>query len=268
MTIIIGLIIGLVLGLTGSGGSVFAVPLLILLLHLPINEASGIALAAVAASAGVGAVQRIITKQVQWIPAIFLMISGALTAPVGKWLAQQIPGAYLTAGFSVLALLIAIKMWKSAQNKNESTILRAEADFLSTPRELMCQFSPEAKTRFKPRCFIGLIGGGLSIGLLSGLFGVGGGFLIVPLLLFMTDMSYAAAVAVSLVVITCISSVGFTSYLFFTNVIPVELMLQVSVGGVIGMMLGFVLAKKVSGSRLQKIFSVSLGLMAITLWLT
>jgi hypothetical protein len=267
MTLFIGLIIGLVLGLTGSGGSVFAVPLLVLLLHVPMSEATGIALVAVAASSAVGALQRIITKQVQWIPSLFLMTSGALTAPLGKWQAQQITSVYLTSGFSVLALLIAIKMWQASQNK-QANVLRAEADFLSTPRELICQFSPEVKTRFKPRCFIGLVMGGLAIGLLSGLFGVGGGFLIVPLLLFMTDMSYAAAVSVSLVVITCISSVGFVSYLFFANVIPVELMLQVSIGGVMGMVMGFLLAKAVSGQRLQKIFSISLALMAVTLWLT
>jgi uncharacterized membrane protein YfcA len=80
-------------------------------------------------------------------------------------------------------------------------------------------------------------------------------------------MSYLAAVTVSLVVITAISSVGFTSYLLLTPHVPVELILQVSVGGVLGMVLGFVLAKYVSGQRLQKIFSISLALMAVTLWL-
>lgn len=267
MTILIGLVIGLVLGLTGSGGSVFAVPLLILLLHLPMSEASGIALSAVAASAAVGATQRIVTRQVQWIPALFLTISGALTAPLGKWMAQQIPNAWLTTGFSLLAFVIAFKMWRTAQNKNVASVLRADPQFLHTPRQLLCQFSPESQARFKPRCLVGLLMGGLMIGLLSGLFGVGGGFLIVPLLLFMTDMSYAAAVAVSLVVITAIASVGFMSYLLLTPHVPVDLMWQVSLGGVLGMVLGFVLATYVSGARLQKIFSISLALMVLAMWL-
>ena len=75
MGVLIGLIIGLTLGLTGAGGSIFAVPLLILLLDLPINEAIGIALGAVAVSALIGTVSKWRTKSILWVPAIALGLS-------------------------------------------------------------------------------------------------------------------------------------------------------------------------------------------------
>jgi len=81
MSVLIGLVIGLVLGLTGAGGSIFAVPLLMLLLGLPINDAIGIALGAVAVSALIGTLSNWRAQYILWIPAISLGLGGALVAP-------------------------------------------------------------------------------------------------------------------------------------------------------------------------------------------
>ena len=78
----IGVVIGLVLGLTGAGGSVFAVPLLIILLQLPMQQASGIALAAVAASALYGSLRNWGNRRILWVPALVLGTGGASRAVV------------------------------------------------------------------------------------------------------------------------------------------------------------------------------------------
>jgi uncharacterized membrane protein YfcA len=90
MAILIGVIIGLVLVLTGAGGSIFAVPLLILFLNLPINDAIGIALGAVAASAFIGTLSNWRTKSILWVPAMALGGGGVLIAPLGKEIGSQI----------------------------------------------------------------------------------------------------------------------------------------------------------------------------------
>ena len=106
MSVLIGLVIGLVLGLTGAGGSIFAVPLLMLLLGLPINDAIGIALGAVAVSAFIGTLSNWRAQYILWVPAIALGLGGALVAPIGKNLGAQLPPLVLLVGFCALALLL------------------------------------------------------------------------------------------------------------------------------------------------------------------
>ena len=113
MSVIIGLLIGSVLGLTGAGGSIFAVPLLILLLDLPINDAIGIALGAVAVSALMGTISNWRAKYILWVPALTLGLGGALVAPIGKYLGSQLPATFLLVGFCALAFSIAGIMWRN-----------------------------------------------------------------------------------------------------------------------------------------------------------
>lgn len=119
----------------------------------------------------------------------------------------------------------------------------------------------------RPRCISGLFTGGLLVGLLSGLFGVGGGFLIVPLLLFVSQVNMMQAVSTSLIVISIISSIGFISHVLLNwhsgAVLPVLWLFWILVGGIIGMYLGQKLTPKIANARLQKIFAVGLALMAV-----
>ena len=112
MSVLIGLIIGLVLGLTGAGGSIFAVPLLMLLLGLPINDAIGIALGAVAVSALIGTLSNWRAQYILWVPALSLGLAGALVAPIGKYLGSQLSPTMLLMGFCLLAFIIAGIMWR------------------------------------------------------------------------------------------------------------------------------------------------------------
>lgn len=262
MLLIIGMIIGLVLGLTGAGGSVFAVPLLMLLAGMPMADAVGISLGAVAASTIYGSLRNLMQKKstpVLWKPGVILAGAGALTAPLGKWLGLQISELWLLSGFGVLAVLIALRMWLSAsKNPDSASVVRA-GNFAQTPSPgLLCSLSASGQFELRLRCVSGLLIGGLVVGLLSGLLGVGGGFLIVPLLLALSAVSMAQAVSTSLLIIALISISGFISHLLMSGSNDWSLLGLVAGGGVIGMVLGQAISHKIANALLQKIFAISL----------
>ncbi|WP_062060743.1 sulfite exporter TauE/SafE family protein [Cellvibrio sp. OA-2007] len=273
MLLLIGMIIGLVLGLTGAGGSVFAVPLLMLMAGMPMTDAVGISLGAVAASTLYGSLRNLLQKNaapVLWKPGIILASAGAVSAPIGKWLGLQLNELWLLTGFTLLAGVIALRMWISA-NKNPAaaSVVRA-GNFADTPSPgLICRMSQTGQFELRPRCVSGLLIGGLFVGLLSGLFGVGGGFLIVPLLLALSAVSMSQAVSTSLMMIALISSSGFISHLLLgtsheltasSHWVTLGL---VAIGGVAGMVIGQAVSHKIANALLQKIFAASLIIVCI-----
>lgn len=257
----IGVSIGAVLGLTGAGGSVIAVPLLILLLDMDPASATGLALGVVAVSSLYGSIQRIRNHEILWIPAILFGVSGAIFAPVGRLLATQISPQLLTAGFSALSLLIAARMlWQSVHDPQNSTVVRAGGGN-STQEALLCRFSDTQKFDWRFRCMAGLTSGGVVTGLLSGLFGVGGGFMIVPFLNQLNSVSMRNAVATSLVIISAISASGFSAHIA-TQSIDWQQLIYLSIGGVGGMLLGSLLARWLAGAYLQRLFAIVIVAMA------
>lgn len=271
MLLLIGILIGLMLGLTGAGGSVFAVPLLIVIAGLDIHQAIGLSLLAVAASAIFGSIRYGKWQQVLWLPTIMLSVSGMAIVPVGQWLASQLSEPLLIISFSVLAMLIAARMWRISEKQPEFATVTRTSDFSGSDGDgLLCRFSPTGQFQMRPRCINGLFIGGMLVGLLSGLFGVGGGFLIVPLLLFVSQVNMMQAVSTSLIVISVISSIGFISHIFLnwqSGAMPVTWMFWMLVGGMAGMYLGQKLTPKIANARLQKIFAVGLALMAVSMFI-
>jgi uncharacterized membrane protein YfcA len=268
MLLAIGILIGLVLGLTGAGGSVFAVPLLMLIAGLPINSAIGISLGAVATSALYGSLRMAYskngTRKILWLPGAILAATGAVTAPVGKWLGLQIPATWLLLGFSVLASIIAVRMWLSASRSPDTAKVVRAGNFADTPQPgLLCKFNTSGQFQLRPRCLSGLIIGGALVGLLSGLFGVGGGFLIVPLLLILSPISMAQAVSTSLLIIAVISGSGFISHLALSPSHDWQLLGLAAGGGVLGMIIGQAVSHNINNARLQKIFAVSLLIVSL-----
>lgn len=263
--VLIGVLIGLILGLTGAGGSVFAVPLLILLGGLPMTEAVGLSLGAVAASTLYGSARSAWQQHpVLWKPGTILAIVGAITAPLGKWLGLQVSESMLVIGFSVLALIIALRMWSSAQSDPQAARIVRAGDFSSTLRpELLCKLNQTGQFELRPRCVSGLLVGGVVVGLLSGLFGVGGGFLIVPLLLALSPISMAQAVSTSLMIIALVSSTGFISHLMLTDHNNGAALALVALAGVAGMMFGQKVSHKIANALLQKLFAASLLVVAL-----
>ncbi len=264
MEIVIGLIIGVVLGLTGAGGSVFAVPLFLLFTAMNASDAMGVALGAVAVSATYGTVAYG-WKQVLWTPALILALGGMLTAPFGKWLAISINETTLIIGFSVLASTIAIRMWLQVQrNPQVGAIVRGNVDAqVKIPDGLMCRLSPTGQFQLKPRCLSGLMLGGLLIGFMSGLFGVGGGFLIVPLLIYLSQLDMRISVVTSLFVIAVISSTGFVSHIVLSSNLDWPALVITMLASIAGMILSQIFSNKIAGSSLQKTFAISLLLIAV-----
>ena len=165
MSVLIGLIIGLVLGLTGAGGSIFAVPLLMLLLGLPINDAIGIALGAVAVSALIGTLGNWRAQYILWVPALSLGLAGALVAPIGKYLGSQLPPTMLLMGFCLLAFIIAGVMWRQAVTRPErANVVRSGHVFENDLIQPICRFSPDDQFDTSPKCIAALISCGLIVG--------------------------------------------------------------------------------------------------------
>jgi len=100
-------------------------------------------------------------------------------------------------------------------------------------------------------------------GVLSGMFGVGGGFVIVPALVLFSGMAIHLAVATSLFVIVLVSISGVASHLANGNELSLETTLQFLVGGFVGMWLGGIVAKRLKGPAPQKTFSVAVVLVAV-----
>ena len=171
---------------------------------------------------------------------------------------------------SMIAGAIALRMWISANKDPAAASVVRAGNFADTPSPgLICRLSQTGQFELRPRCVSGLLMGGLVVGLLSGLFGVGGGFLIVPLLLALSAVSMSQAVSTSLMMIALISSSGFISHLLLgANLEPADsnqwiTLGLVAAGGVAGMVLGQAVSHKIANALLQKIFAVSLIIVCI-----
>src|SRR5690606_24707840 len=110
-----GAVVGLALGLTGGGGSIFAVPLLIYVLAVPAGDAIPLSLVAVAATAAVGAAHALHTRLALWRPALIFAVGGVIGAPLGVTVAAQLEPRLLITGFGVLAIVVGTAMWRRAR---------------------------------------------------------------------------------------------------------------------------------------------------------
>lgn len=262
--VFIGILIGAVLGLTGAGGSVLAVPLLLLLLHLEPSAATGLALGVVAISSAYGSWARMKNREIFWVPAVLFGVSGMVMAPAGRYLAASVDPHVLVSSFAVLSSLIALRMfWQSVKHPEQASVVRAGGGNVGSDA-LLCRFSETQHFDWRLRCMTGLVTGGILTGLLSGFFGVGGGFLIVPFLTQLNGVSMRQAVATSLVIITGISTSGFATHLM-TQSIDIHQLVLLGVGGIGGMAIGSLLVKQLAGVHLQRIFAITIIVMAIIL---
>lgn len=264
--ILFGIVVGLSLGLTGGGGSIFAVPLLIFGLQVPPLQATTISLAAVAATSFYGSLIAGLSRMIEWRTAVILGAAGIFTAPLGVKLAHHVTEQFIVVGFAALMLIVAflmgLKVWRRADG---AAIVRAGLiDDLEKDSGAICRLDENAVLRLTAPCSGVLLLAGCVTGLLSGFFGVGGGFLIVPALIFVTQLSIQRAVAASLFIIAMIGISGVASALWQGREIPLVLTILFILGGMIGMFLGQRVARKLSGPLLQKIFIVIVVIVALT----
>ncbi len=257
LPLIFGSIVGLSLGLTGGGGAIFAVPLLVYGLAIDPRQAVGISLAAVGMTSAIGFLGRCKAGEVELATGLMFAVAGMIGAPLGSWLSTLIPESLLLMLFSVLMLVVAVRMWRKTVLTSAEMICAAdEADGPT------CRRDAAGKLEFNSPCAMVLAVVGVLTGVLSGLFGVGGGFVIVPALVLFSGMAIHRAVGTSLLVITLVSASGVASHLLAGHEIPLDTTLYFVVGGVLGMFAGIWGSHYLSGPALQKIFAVAIVAVA------
>ncbi|MDF2445666.1 MAG: hypothetical protein K0S46_902 [Moraxellaceae bacterium] len=263
LALLIGAVIGLVLGLTGAGGSVLALPLLMQGLLLPPAVAAGVSLGAVALAAGFGVLLRR-GRQVAWPAVTVLGIAGGVATPLGQWLGRQLPEAAVLAAFTLLVGVIARRMWRQAAEDPAATrVVRAGTGRSALLAAPACSLSESGYLEWRWPCMLRMGIVGLLAGVLSGLFGVGGGFVIVPALVLLTGLPMAQAVATSLAIIAVVAGAGFASFLVTRPDVVAGPALLVMAGGFAGMLAGTWLAPHLAGPRLQQVFVVAIVLLAL-----
>ena len=229
-----GSLVGFSLGLVGGGGSILAVPLLVYVVGIGSPHAAiGTSAVAVAASAAVNLIGHARARTVKWPCALVFAAAGMVGAAGGAQLGKMMNGERLLALFGLLMVGIGLLML--------------------VPR----RSTGKAEVRLDLRLLPMLIGIGLAVGALSGFFGIGGGFLIVPGLVGATAMPLINAIGSSLVSVTTFGLTTAASYAFSGWVDWRTAGLFV-LGGFIGGPLGIALARRLARYRhaLSIVFSV------------
>jgi uncharacterized protein len=185
-----GTLVGFSLGLVGSGGgSMLAVPLMVYLVGVPdAHVAIGTSAIAVAANAAINLAGHSRGGQVHWSCALVFAAAGIVGALGGSVLGKMMDGENLLVLFAMLMLVIATLMLRT---RSRIGAARVEINWSNTPA---------------------LVALGLVTGTLSGFFGIGGGFLIVPALMLATGMSILSAISSSLVAVTAFGLTTAASY--------------------------------------------------------
>lgn len=256
LTALLGAVIGVVLALTGAGGGSLAVPLLVLVLHLPMQQAAPMGLVAVGLAAGLGALLGLRQGVVRYRAALLMGGLGMLAAPVGVTLSQHLPQRLLLVGFGLLLGGLALRqLWPS---KPEAST--------STPHGPPCLANPDSgRLVWTSPCARAIAGTGAFSGFLSGLIGVGGGFVMVPALSRYTDLNLRAIQATSLAVmaLVALSAVGSAAW---QGTLAWPAALPLAAGAVAALLAGRPLAARLPTDTLRQVFAwVSLIVAALVL---
>lgn len=257
----LGAVVGLILALTGAGGGILAVPLLVFGMHLTIQQAAPVGLIAVGAASAFGAVLGLREGLVRYRAAAVIGISGMVLAPLGVRLAHLIPNAPLMVAFAIVLGWVAWRMFNRTRRGASARPEQAQAPPSSVP----CVVNPgEGRLVWTAPCAWALAGTGAVSGVLSGLLGVGGGFVIVPSLSRYTDLPMRSILATSLAVIALVS-VGGVAAAAWQGVVAWAVALPFALGAVIAMLAGRRVAARLAGAHLQRAFAVTSGAVAVLL---
>lgn len=253
LIVALGGVVGLLMGLTGAGGGILAVPLLVFSLNMTVRDAGPIALLAVGIAAAMGALVGLRAGVVRYKAALLMAGTGVLGAPFGMWLAHILDTRILSILFSAVLLWIAYKGFKTSK-PNQDTAAR---------NTIACNRNPgHGRFIWTGRCASSLSASGTVAGMLSGLLGVGGGFVLVPSLQRHTDLAMRAIVATSLAVIALISLAGVVTSASSGH-FDYEVGIPFSGGAIFGMILGATLTSRIPAAHLRIMFAGLCTVVAI-----
>ena len=206
---------------------------------------------------------RLRAHQLQLHLGVLFAVAGMLGAPIGALVAHFLSDLVLTIGFAVLTLLVAVRLWQRAHGPlpTDSAPLPDSALL----RHAACRFDPTGRLRLTSHCLRLLIPTGFATGIISGLFGVGGGFVVVPALVLIAGIDIRQATATSLLVVALVSLSGAAGA--FAGGVRVDPLLVAAFAGagVIGLELGSRFGRRLPERMVQRGFSVALVLVAAVL---
>jgi uncharacterized membrane protein YfcA len=228
LTIALAVAIGVSLGLLGGGGSILAVPLLVYVAGLPATEAIAISLLVVGVTSGVGLIPHARAGRIRWRSGLLFGAAGMAGAYAGGRLAAVIPATMLLTGFALMMFGTAVVMIRGRRDAPDRPV---------PPERSAAQVAPY----------------GAAVGLVAGLVGAGGGFLVVPALVLLGGLAMPTAVGTSLLVIALQSLAGFAGHLATTTV-HWGLTAAVTAAAVGGGLLGARLVDRIQPDRLRRWF--------------
>lgn len=227
--LILSAVIGLSLGLIGGGGSILTVPILVYLLGVGPHEAVGMSLAVVGATSILGSYMHWRRDNVDISTGLLFGVAGIVGALLGSPLTKLVSPEVLLLIFGLLMLVVAVSMiWRRNHKISETT--------------------------HKPHPVQGIIAG-LGVGVLTGFLGVGGGFLIVPALVFFGGLNMKKAIGTSLFVIFLNCAAGLVGHMS-QNIFDWGLTGIVMTLAVAGAIVGTILSQRIAAQRLQSMFAV------------
>lgn len=234
MTYLLALLSGIALGTLGGGGSILIVPILTYLMEFSLKLSIPMSLAIVAISSSTAVISNLRDKVINYKIAVQFIIFSLLGTSLGSYSSQFVSESFQFILFSTVIILAAVSMLRKRPQRSSND---------SIP-------------------FIYFAISALSIGVLTGLIGVGGGFLIVPTLNIIGRQNIKVSIATSLFVIAINSLGGFIQYLTIVN-IPWIFLLKFSAFASIGSFIGSKIAKKANPEKLKASFAYFLVLMGV-----
>ena len=191
--LVLGIVVGALLGLVGGGGAIIAVPALVYGVGLPLEEAIPTSLIVVGAASAVAVLPRL-RRGVNWRLALIVGSAGVTTAYLGTMVNRLVDAGVLLLIFSVIMVIAGIRMFMPIRASGGPCAL------------------PDGGIKWRS-CLPRALATGAVVGFLTGLLGVGGGFLIVPALTLVLGLPMSVTVGTSLVIIVINSIAGFTAHL-------------------------------------------------------
>jgi uncharacterized protein len=236
LAVLCGALVGFTLGLIGGGGSIMATPLLLYVVGLPPHVAIGTGALAVSANSFINFGGHAKSGNVRWRSAILFALVGMVGAALGSTLGKTFNGQRLLFLFAVLMVAVGIMMLRSGSRPQKQAI-GSEGPLSAAA---LGKVSAAA----------------LLVGMLSGFFGIGGGFLIVPGLLFSTGMPMIFAVGSSLL---AVGSFGLTTAANYgwSGLVDWQVAAEYIGGGIVGGMIGMRLCNHLAPRKaaLNKVFA-------------
>ena len=252
----LGLAVGVILALTGAGGGILAVPLLVFGMQMSVAQAGPIGLLAVGMAAALGAVLGLREGIVRYRAAMLIAVSGMLLSPLGMWLAHRLDNRWLSVLFAMILLLVAFRTLRQAMRP----VVAVPAD-VDSPHPCR-RDGGTGRFIWTSSCARALTLSGTIAGLLSGLLGVGGGFVMVPALQRYTDLAMRSIVATSLAVIALVSVTGVITSAA-TGGMAWDVAMPFSAGALAGMLGGRVVSAHLAGPHLQIGFACVAAAVAV-----